>query len=42
MEEVSRGEFIKIRIWDSKTEYVLIYDLKGVFVRIESEVWIKL
>lgn len=41
MEEVSRGEFIMIRIWDSKTEYVLIYDLEGVFVLIESEVWIK-
>ena len=40
MEEISRNEFILVRIWNKYTEYILKYDLNGVFIQIVNEKWI--
>jgi hypothetical protein len=39
IEEFRMNEFLLVLVSDERTEYYLKYDLNGVFIKIEKEVW---
>ncbi|MEY3590141.1 MAG: hypothetical protein RLZZ466_661 [Bacteroidota bacterium] len=39
IEEFMMNEFLLVLVSDERTEYYLKYDLNGVFIKIEKEVW---